>query len=69
MVDSLLAESDSLRWFLIEKVRRQDGSDLSVAEIVQAYADYCPDKGWQPMKDSQIGSRASGYKSHNINWL
>ena len=55
IVDSLLAESDSLRWFLTDTVKRQNGSDLTVHEIIQAYADYCPDKGWQPMKDSQIG--------------
>ena len=54
VVDSLLAESDSLRWFLTDMVKQQKGSDLSVHEIMQAYADYCPDKGWQPMKDSQI---------------
>jgi putative DNA primase/helicase len=55
IVDSLLAESDSLRWFLTNRVRRQDGSDLTVNEIVQTYAGYCPEMGWQPMKDSQIG--------------
>lgn len=55
MVDSLLAESDSLRWFLTNRVKRQDGSDLTTHEIVQAYAEYCPEMGWQPMKDSQIG--------------
>ncbi len=54
VVDSLLAESDSLRWFLTDMVKRQKGTDLSVHEIMQAYADYCPDKGWQPMKDAQI---------------
>ena len=44
IVDSLLAESDSLRWFLTNRVRRQDGSDLTVNEIVQAYAGYCPER-------------------------
>jgi phage/plasmid-associated DNA primase len=55
VVDSLLAESDSLRFFLRENVRRQDGSDLTVSEIVQAYAHYCPDKGWDPLPETQIG--------------
>ena len=54
VVDSLLAESDSLRWFLTDMVKRQKGSDLTVNEIMQAYADYCPDKRWQPMKNAQI---------------
>lgn len=54
-VDSLLAESDSLRFFLRENVQRQEDSDLSVHEIVQAYAHYCPDKSWDPLPETQIG--------------
>jgi phage/plasmid-associated DNA primase len=54
VVDSLLAESDSLRYFLCEKVRREPGSDLTVAEIMQTYAHYCPDMGWDPLPESQI---------------
>jgi P4 family phage/plasmid primase-like protien len=57
VVDSLLAESDSLRFFLRECVKRDKGSDLSVGEIVQAYAHYCPDKGWDPLPESRIGSQ------------
>ena len=49
MVDSLLAESDSLRCFLRDCVMRSDTSDLTVSEIIQAYAEYCPTKGWNPM--------------------
>lgn len=55
VVDSLLAESDSLRYFLRENVVKAPGSDLSVGEIVQAYAHYCPDKGWDPLPETQIG--------------
>jgi hypothetical protein len=55
VVDSLLAESDSLRFFLRENVVKASGSDLTVGEIVQAYAHYCPDQGWDPLPDSQIG--------------
>lgn len=54
VVDSLLAESDSLRFFLRECVRRGDGGDLTVSEIVQVYANYCPERGWDPMPESHI---------------
>lgn len=57
VVDSLLAESDSLRFFLRECVKHEKGSDLTVGEIVQAYAHYCPDKGWDPLPESRIGSQ------------
>jgi phage/plasmid-associated DNA primase len=55
VVDSLLAESDSLRFFLRGNVVKAHGSDLTVGEIVQAYAHYCPDQGWEPLPESQIG--------------
>ncbi|MCK9266842.1 toprim domain-containing protein [bacterium] len=48
IVDSLLAESDSLRYFLKEKVVKDKAGDLSTDEIVKAYNEYCPDKGWDP---------------------
>ena len=54
VVDSLLAESDSLRFFLQDSVGCESGSDLTVGEIVQGYAHYCPDKGWDPLPESQI---------------
>ena len=48
IVDGLLAESDSLRHFLLENVVQNESSDLSTTEIVEAYAEYCPLKGWNP---------------------
>jgi phage/plasmid-associated DNA primase len=57
VVDSLMAESDSLRLFIRDNVRRSNGSDLTVTEIVQAYAHYCPDQGWDPLPESQIGKQ------------
>lgn len=54
VVDSLLAESDSLRWFIRENIQKKDGSDLSVHEIVQAYAHFCPERGWDPLPESKI---------------
>lgn len=48
IIDGLLAESDSLRHFLAENVVQDENSDLSTTEIVEAYAEYCPLKGWDP---------------------
>ncbi len=48
IVDGLLAESDSLRHFLVENVMQDESADLSTTEIVEAYAEYCPLKGWNP---------------------
>jgi len=48
IVDGLLAESDSLRHFLLENVVQDEASDLSTTQIVEAYAEYCPLKGWNP---------------------
>ena len=54
LVDSLLAESDSLRHFLRNRVEKRAGSDLTIQEIVQAYAEYCPEMGWQPLPTTVI---------------
>jgi len=45
-IDALLAESDSLKHFLKERVTSDDDGDLSKQEIIEAYAEYCPTKGW-----------------------
>jgi phage/plasmid-associated DNA primase len=47
-VNGLLAESDSLRHFLMDNVVPDGNADISTAEIVEAYAEYCPLKGWNP---------------------
>ena len=47
-IDALLAESDSLRIFLKDELIKKDGEDLTTTEIEEAYADFCPKKGWNP---------------------
>lgn len=47
-IDALLAESDSLRQFLLEEVVPCPYEDLSNDEIIEAYANFCPQKGWNP---------------------
>ncbi len=48
-VDALLAESESARHFIIDRVERADGCDLTVDELLLDYADYCADNSWVPM--------------------
>jgi putative DNA primase/helicase len=45
-VDALLAESDSIRHFVIERIQYAKGSDLATNEIVSTYFAYCDEKGW-----------------------
>jgi phage/plasmid-associated DNA primase len=74
IVDSLLAESDSLRFFLQEAVENTDGGDESVSEIVEAYATFCPDKGWNPLPITEVHRSLEGLmlelfrvtKSHSV---
>jgi len=54
LVDSLLAESDSLRVFLSERVERADDEALTTSEIVERYAEYCPERGWDPLPITAI---------------
>ena len=54
IVDGLLAESDSLRHFIENRVVLDYGSDLAVEEIVEAYAEYCPELGWNPLPITEI---------------
>jgi hypothetical protein len=49
IVNSLLEESESLRVFLVECVERREDSDLAVSEIMEAYYDFCPTRGWEAL--------------------
>jgi phage/plasmid-associated DNA primase len=74
IIDSLLAESDSLRFFLREAIEKAEGADVSVNEIVEAYAAFCPEKGWNPLPITEIHRSLEGLmlelfqvtKSHSI---
>jgi P4 family phage/plasmid primase-like protien len=48
-VDSLLAESDSLRLFVREGMERHEDGDVTTGELHQAYAEFCADKGWNAL--------------------
>lgn len=53
-VDSLLAESDSLRLFVKERMTRHEYGDVTTSEIQQAYAEYCADKGWNALPSAVV---------------
>ena len=53
-VDALLAESDSLRIFIRERLRADSQSDLTVSEITGEYAAFCLSKSWNPLPEHQI---------------
>jgi phage/plasmid-associated DNA primase len=54
VVDSLLAESESLRHFLEMRIETVPGRNLTVDEIIEAYADFCPEMGWNPLAITEI---------------
>lgn len=53
-IDSLLAESDSLRLFVKERMERHEHGDVTCAEISQAYVEYCADKGWNALSSAVV---------------
>ncbi len=57
IVDSLLAESDSLRHFLQDCLVVDEHRDVTVTELVEGYAAYCPERKWQaqPITEVQAG--------------
>jgi putative DNA primase/helicase len=74
VVDSLLAESDSLRHFLQDRVIADTYGDVTVTELVEAYAAYCPERRWQPMAVTEVHNKLEALmlemfgvtKSHDI---
>lgn len=74
VVDSLLAESDSLRHFLQDRLIADTYGHVTVTEIVEAYAAYCPERRWVPMSVTEVHNKLEGLmlelfgvtKSHDI---
>jgi P4 family phage/plasmid primase-like protien len=60
VVDSLLAESDSLRHFLQERVQVDAYSDVTSSEVVEAYAAYCPERRWQALPITEVQRQLEG---------
>lgn len=60
IVDSLLAESESLRHFLQERLIADSHGDVTVNEVVEAYAAYCPEQKWQPLPITEVQNKLEG---------
>lgn len=54
VVDSLLAESESLRHFIETRIKNAPCRNLTGDEIIEAYADFCPEMGWNPQPITEI---------------
>ena len=50
-LESLLGQSDSMRHFLQARVERRVGEVLEKNDLMEAYADYCGEQGWEPLPD------------------
>lgn len=55
-VDSLLAESDSIREFVRKGLAPEDGTDATTHELTQAYVHYCEMRGWNPLPTKKVES-------------
>lgn len=53
-VNSLLAESDSVRNFIKEMVTKVKGNDITNEELIALYGDYCADKKWVAMELARL---------------
>jgi P4 family phage/plasmid primase-like protien len=60
VVDSLLAESDSLRHFLQARVQVDGYGDVATSELIEAYAAYCPEHRWQPLPITEVQRQLEG---------
>ena len=60
LLDSLLAESDSLRHFLHDRVITDRNGTLTVAELVEGYGAFCPERRWQPLPITEVHEKLEG---------
>ena len=60
VVENLMAESDSLRMFLQDRVEGIAGHSITKTQIIEKYAEYCPSKGWNPLPITVIQRQLEG---------
>jgi phage/plasmid-associated DNA primase len=58
-IDSLLAESESLRLFVRQRIEQDFYGNITTGEFVQAYAEFCADKGWNPLSTTMVERKAT----------
>lgn len=56
-IESLLAESDSVRAFVLQCIEASHGSDVTIAELLEAYTDFCESRGWRAETVSHFESQ------------
>ena len=60
VIESLLAESDSLRHFLQDRVTVDSYGDVTTNEVIEAYAAFCPERRWQPLAITEVQRQLEG---------
>ena len=50
-LEALLGQSDSMRHFLEDRVERSPVQALEKNDLIEAYADYCGERSWEPLPD------------------
>jgi hypothetical protein len=55
-VDSLLAESDSVREFVRKGLAPCIGMDITSHEVMEAYMSFCESRGWNPLPSRKVES-------------
>lgn len=73
-ISDLLSQSDSVRTFVDECVDQDPNADISVAELYEAYDDFCGQRGWGAISQRQfecalphvMKTRHNVVKSHSI---
>jgi P4 family phage/plasmid primase-like protien len=53
-VDHLLAESDSVRSFVRDGIKKREGSSMDVDETLNCYRQFCDAMGWTSLSDRQV---------------
>lgn len=53
-VDSLLAESDSIREFVKKSVVPAQFGDVTSSELVEGYCRFCDERGWNPLPGRKV---------------
>ena len=53
-VENLLAESDSVTHFIMERVHKDPGATVSNDEFITAYGEYCAERGWVAMEQAKL---------------
>ena len=65
-MDHLLAESESVKYFVAERVQRVvGGAGLATEELVTAYMKYCDERNLAPLRHQAGRTRSPGY--HDVN--